>query len=507
MVEQHGVDVGVRLFGAEGQFIGVFDSEYRSQGEERVELVAEAAGTYRLSVAASSKSGPAGSYEIRLAELRAATSNDRSLQEARKLETNFDRAFSAGKYEDARQSAERALAICENVLGTEYPFVATLLYDLARYYDEKQDFARAISLTERALAIRAKIFGDEHPQTIDLSRSLAWLYYETNEVAKAERLAERAVELSQKTLGPEHHSVAHCLMTLGNVTRDPKRSEQALQRALMMVEKTLGAEHDFTGTVLNALGDFYSGKGDYIRAEQLLLRAQATYEKSKGPENISYAVSLHNLGRIARERKDYVRAEEYYRKAIAIVEHAFGPENPRLAVTLNNIANLYRARGEYAKSLEAHLQVLRISQTARGPYHPLTLMSLGNIAKTYAAEGNIAEAIKFQSRVDAVIERNIEMSLTIGSERQKLSYLNSVAERMDRTISLNSDLAPQDPTASALAALVLLQRKGRVLDAMSESLTSLRQRSTPEEQALLKQFNDMAAQLARLVLNGPQGVS
>jgi tetratricopeptide (TPR) repeat protein len=218
-------------------------------------------------------------------------------------------------------------------------------------------------------------------------------------------------------------------------------------------------------------------------------------------------VSLHNLGRIARERKDYTRAEEYYRKAIAIVERAFGPENPRLAITLNNIANLYRARGEYAKSLESHLQVLRISETTRGPYHPLTLTSLGNIAKTYAAQGNIEEAIKFQSRVDGVIERNIEMNLTIGSERQKLSYLNSVAQRMDRTISLNSDLAPQDPTASALAALVLLQRKGRVLDAMSESFASLRQRATPEEQALLKQFNDTAAQLARLVLNGPQGVS
>jgi tetratricopeptide (TPR) repeat protein len=282
MVEQHGVDVGVRLFGTEGQFIAVVDSEYRSQGQERVELVAEAAGSYRLGVAASSKSAPAGSYEIRLAELRAATSNDRSLQEARRLETNFDRSFSAGKYEDARQSAERALAVSENVLGTEHPFVATLLYDLALYCDEKQDFARAISLTERALATGANTLGDEHPQTINLSRSFAWLLYETNEVAKAERLAERAVELSQKTLGPEHHSLAHCLMTLGNVTRDPKRSEQLLQRALMMVEKTLGAEHDLTGTVLNALGDFYSGEGDYSRAEQLLMRAQAIYEKNKG---------------------------------------------------------------------------------------------------------------------------------------------------------------------------------------------------------------------------------
>lgn len=507
IVEQRGIDVVVRLLGTEGQFIAGFDNEYRSQGEEKVEMVAEAAGSYRLSVAAASKSAPTGSYEIRVAEIRAATSNDRSMQEARKLEANFHQAFFAGKYEQAHQSAERALAISESVFGPEHPFVATLLGDLEDYYDDKQDFAQAISLLERALAIRTKTLGDEHPHTIAISRSLAWVYSEANEMAKAERLAERAVEVSQKTLGPEHYLVARCLQTLALVTKDPQRSEQLLQRALMIAEKTQGAEHWFTGQVLNALGILYADKRDYQQAEQFLLRAQAVYEKNLGPDNISYAVGLQNLARVVREKKDYAKAEEYNRRAIAIIEKAFGPENPRLAIIQNNIANIYRAKGDYAKSLEAHLQVLRIMETTKGPYHPLTLLSLGNIAKTYAAQGNIAEAIKFQSRVDAVIERNIEMNLAIGSERQKLSYLNSVAERMDRTISLNSDLAPNEPSASALAALVLLQRKGRVLDAMSESFASLRQQSTPEEQALLKQFNDTAAQLAQLVLNGPQGMS
>ena len=506
-IEQRGIDVVVQLQEIGGKVLVSFDGEYRNQGEEKVEMVAEAAGSYRLSVTASSKSAPTGQYEIRVAEIRPATRNDRLVHEARKLEGDSNRALSAGKYEDARLFYERALGISENVLGPEHPFVGTLLRDLAYYYDEKQDFAKAISLYERALAISEKTLGDEHPRTIDISRLLAFVYFETNEVAKAERLAQRAVEVSQKTLGPEHHFVANCLTTLAQVTRDPKKAEQLLQRALMVAEKTLGPEHVFVGVVLDQIGVFYSENGDYQQAEQFLRRSQAIKEKILGPENIGLAVNLSNLGRIARERKDYAKAEEYYRKAIAIVEKAFGPENPRLAIILNNIANIYRAKGEYAKSLEAHLRVLRIAETTRGPYHPLTLLSLGNIAKTYAAQGNIAEAIKFQSRVDAVIERNIEMNLAIGSERQKLSYLKSMAERTDRTISLNGDLAPNDGAASALAALVLLQRKGRLLDAMSESFASLRQRSTPEEQALLKQFNDTTAQLARLVLNGPQSMS
>jgi tetratricopeptide (TPR) repeat protein len=507
IIEQRGIDVVVELFGIQGKAIAGFDLEYRTQGEEKVEMVSEAAGSYRLSVKASSKSAPPGGYNIRVAEIRAATRDDRLLHEARQLLWDLERALMAGKYQDALRFAERALVISENILGLEHPFVATLLGDLAYYYDEKQDFAKAVSLLERAVAIREKTSGDEHPHTLVLSRLLAYLYYETNEVAKAERLAARALEISEKTLGPEHYLVAQCLHTLSQVTRDPNKSEQLLQRALMIVEKTEGAEHMVVGLMLNALGVFYTEKGDFQQAEQFLLRAQAVYAKTLGPESISHVVNLHNLGRIARERKDYEKAEDYYRKAIAIVEKSFGPENPRLAFILNNIANIYRAKGEYQKSLEAHLRVLRIAEKTRGPYHPFTLLSLGNIAKTYAAQGNIAEAIRFQSRVDAVIERNIEMNLAVGSERQKLSYLNGTAERTDRTISLNRDLAPNDPAASALAALVLLQRKGRLLDALSESFASLRQRSTLEEQALLKQFNDATAQLARFVLNGPQQIS
>ncbi|HSB09214.1 MAG TPA: CHAT domain-containing tetratricopeptide repeat protein [Blastocatellia bacterium] len=507
VVEQRELDVTVRLLGIEGKVLAVFDDECRSRGEERPEIVAFATGSYRLSVRASSRSAPPGHYRIRVEEIRAATNNERLMQQARMLRVERNLAFLAGKYDDSRQFAERAVSIVESVLGREDPFLAALMGELAIVYDEKQDLAKAIPLVERGLAISEKALGDDHPRTIDMSRYLGWLYNEANEVAKAERLASRAAEMSEKAVGPDHFLVARCLYTLSAVTRDVKKRGELLHRALMIAEKSVGPDDYFIGVLLDAIGDFYIEARDFQRAEQFLLRATAIKHRVQGPDNIGLAVTLNSLGRIARERKDYGKAEERYARAIAIIQKAFGPDNRRLAIALNNLANVYRARGEYAKSLEAHHRVLRISETTTGPYHPLTLQSLGNIAKTYAAQGDIAEAIKFQSRVDSVIERNIGMNLAIGSERTKLNYLKSVAERTDRTISLNVSLAPDDTTASGLAALVLLQRKGRVLDSMSDSFAALRQRSTLEEQAMLKQFNDTTAELARLVLNGPQSMS
>ena len=507
IVEQRGIDVVVRLQGMDGRSIASFDSEYRSQGEEKIEMVAEAAGTYRWIVKASSKSAASGQYEIRVAELRAATENDRLMHEARKLTEDSNRSLSTGKYEDARRFTERALAISENVLGMEHPFVARLVSHLAYYHLCKQDFGKAESLFERSMTISEKSLGAEQPQTIDITRALGVLHYLTNERAKAERLLQRAVEMSQKTLGSEHYLVAKCLYDLARIMRDPKRKEELLQRALEMAEKTVGPEHEIVGDVLNGLGVLYSHGRDYQQAERFLLRAQAIYQKTLGPENLSFVGNLHDLGRIAHARKDYTKAEEYYRKSIAILEKSLGSDHPRQAFTLNNLAVIYHSKGEYAKSLEAHLRVLRIAERTYGPYHSLTTTSFGNIAVSYAAQGNIAEAIRFQSRVDAAVERNLELNLTIGSEREKLSYLNSLAGRTDRTISLNVNLAPNDGAASALSALVLLQRKGRLLDAMSESFASLRQRSTAEEQTLIGQYNDTTARLARLVLNGPQKMS
>src|SRR5262249_25067758 len=137
------------------------------------------------------------------------------------------------------------------------------------------------------------------------------------------------------------------------------------------------------------------------------------------------------------------------------------------------------------------------------PYNRLTFTVLGNIARTYAAMGDVANAAAFQARVDRVLETETALNLAIGSERQKLLLLNGDSERTDRTISLDLNLAHGDPQTSSLAALILLQRKGRALDAMSDTLAALRLRFNADDRALLDQRNQTTAQLARLILRGP----
>jgi CHAT domain-containing protein len=61
--------------------------------------------------------------------------------------------------------------------------------------------------------------------------------------------------------------------------------------------------------------------------------------------------------------------------------------------------------------------------------------------------------------------------------------------------------------ARNLAATVILQRKGRALDATSQNLNALRSRFNVEDQALLDRWTEARSQIARLVINGPQRLS
>src|SRR5262249_54173599 len=147
---------------------------------------------------------------------------------------------------------------------------------------------------------------------------------------------------------------------------------------------------------------------------------------------------------------------------------------------------------------------LAIWEKALGPEHPYVAESLNNLARLYEVKGDLTLAVTFQSRASVVSERNIALNLVTGSERQKLAYLATLSEETDQIISLHARSAPDDSTARSLAATTILQRKGRVLDAMYDNFSALRKRFNAQDQALLDQLKETSAQLARLVLRGPQ---
>jgi CHAT domain-containing protein/Tfp pilus assembly protein PilF len=506
-VEQRGVNLTARTFGPDDKQIAEFDSETTTQGHETVTQVAEATGRHRLILQARQPGAPAGGYEIRIVELRAATEQERVVEQARRLNVEYFALYNAGRYGEAQPLGERVVELLEAGWGPEHIDVARALENLANLYSDQGDYAKAEPIFRRALAIKEKEFGPEHPAVAATLTNLANHYLAQDDYLQAEPLHRRAIEIKEKTLGPEHLDVALSLDNLGLVycgIGDYVRAEPLHLRALAIKEKAVGPEHRSVSYSLNNIANVYWELGDYIKAERFYERSLAIKEKTLGPDHPGVASTLHNLATVYYHRGDHLRAEPMHRRALTIKEKALGPDHPSVANSLDSLASLYHAAGDYRRAEPLYRRALDIWERSLGPSHSEVATPLNHLAVLYEAQNDPAQAVNFQARANAIGERSLEINLVVGSERQKLAYLAMLADQTDYTISLHVRSAPTHAAARALALTTILQRKARVLDAMSGALGALRRRFDSQDQALLDELQETSAQLAKFVLGESQ---
>ena len=508
IVEQRGIDVIVQARRPDGSVIADFQSAITRDGAERIDIVADESGSYVLAI----RPGPglaSGTYAIRITGRRAATDADRSMQEARSLLTAGIGLKSAARQGEARPLLERALTIVEAVRGPEDPLFGMVVFELAGNALEARDDARAESLYRLAVVSLEKVWGHDHPYPAMARSRLALLQQQAGYGPKAEALLLPASEIIERTLGPNHPWFVLCLTTQANLRADAGElgTAEAIERRALAILEAIGETSGamYAGLLVN-LGDVYRQREDYGRAQAFFERALAITERLEGAESYHVSIDFQNLGIVARERKDYAKALEYDTRALSIRERFVGPSHPDIAPLLNNLANVQRSTGQDAEAIATYFRALRIWETTRGPYFPGTLNVVGNIARAYAGIGDVLNAITYQRRADAIVETQLALNLAAGSERQKLAFVRGLSNRSDRTISLSFNEAAGVPEATALAALILLQRKGRVLDAMTDTFAALRQDvPDPADQQALDRLRTTTAELARLALSGVEG--
>jgi CHAT domain-containing protein len=466
IIKQFDLSVRVSLAQPDGESYFVIDIPQRTP-EVVVERVAESSGLYRLDVIARTKA-PTGQYEIRVVEVRPATADEGALQQARDLFRRQLALNREGKYAEALPLMTRVLEIRERVLGPESLEVAETMGFLAADYTLVGDYAGAELLQLRVLEIKRKAFGPDAPEVASETRSLGVLYYNKGDYLKAEEMLRKALSIFAAARQTENLTVASSYTYLGNI---------------------------------------YDDRGDYEKAEDFYRRSLAVREKLFGPNHFHLAASYASIGRVAYAAGDYAKAEQMFGRALALAEQSLGQDNPGLSGYRNDIAAAYVAGGDYTKAEAQYRQALSAHERLGAMSSPAVQETLYGLARLSAARGAVPDAVKFDARAGELEERYVGLNLAAGSERQKLALLATMSERTDQVISLNMQLAPGDRDAASLAALTLLRRKGRALDAMADTFNVLRRRSGPQDGALLDQLSEVTSRLARLLLNGPQAAS
>lgn len=364
----------------------------------------------------------------------------------------------AGRYEvkikELRQMTEEDRDLVHAV-----PWATNSLPNLAELYTSKSALAKFETIWRSVVVIWRKVFGPDHPFTTAQMMRLAEFYRYTGDYEQAESLLRQTLEIREKAYGLKHYETAFPLDRLGGLYREKGDYEQAeplLRQALEIREKTFGAEHPYTAFSLNALGGLYHVKGNFSEAELLFRRALDITEKTLGFERQETIRSAHNLAMLYRDKGDFAQAERLFLRVLASREKTLAAEHPDTISAMNSLALVYHDKGDYAR------------------------------------------AVQLATRVTEAREKHVAAVLAIGSEYQKRLYLDKLSDEANFAISLHIRAAPRDRQAGRLALTIILQRKGRIMDAMSDQFSALRQRASRQDQQLLDQLAGVRTQLAAL---------
>ena len=182
-----------------------------------------------------------------------------------------------------------------------------------------------------------------------------------------------------------------------------------------------------------------------------------------------------------RARAERLRVgTEYDSRALSMREQMLGADHLDIAPLLNNLAIIYHATGDDARALSFHFRALRSgrtrpalpcgrrccrSATSRGPTHRRRRRERACVSASCRRDSGNADVARADDR------------LRTGEARVHAEHRR--AHRPDDHLS--SPPGAREPDATSLAALVLLQRKGRVLDAMTDVFAAVRQHADNAE--------------------------
>jgi tetratricopeptide (TPR) repeat protein len=191
----------------------------------------------------------------------------------------------AGKYTEAQERIERALAFREKTLGTQHVEVARSLTELGVVLTAAGKHEEAVTAYDRALTLWEKNVGVEHPEVAltRAHRSVSWGTLGHADEALA--VAKQSLDALEKYHGPTHPRVALALIDYGRILLAQKNTTEAipvLERALAQSSDTFAAPQQ--ASLKFTLGQLqWDSGGDKKQAVKLTTEAKTFWQTQKHP--------------------------------------------------------------------------------------------------------------------------------------------------------------------------------------------------------------------------------
>ncbi|WP_438040633.1 tetratricopeptide repeat protein [Sorangium sp. So ce128] len=347
---------------------------------------------------------PAAEAALREALRAAARARDDALAAEAWPQLIYVVGYLGGRHADALALQLAAEGAVERT-GGDTLASARLLGTLGSVLDEQGKYDEAAQHVERALAGLEKALGPSHPEVGATWSRLGTVLLHLERFDDAERAYTRALAVREETLGASHPSVALTLNSLGRLFNTQGKYRDALpriERAIAIQERALGPDHPFLGASVNNLGNALVMLGETDAARRAHERVLAIREKALGPDHPDVASSLNNIGAVLEMQQKFAEATPYYERSLAIREKALGPDHANVAASLGNLGSALVAQKRYAEGLVRLERAAAIQEKALGPSSHAVASMLTGIASAYNEKGEPGKARPFAERALAI---------------------------------------------------------------------------------------------------------
>ena len=313
----------------------------------------------------------------------------------------------------------------------------------------------------------------------------------------------RAIELLDALEGPFAPETLAAVQLVANVqraTNDNERAERGFRRALD------GFEHagrpDLAVVVSIELGKIYRERRAYPLAEMVLTDTVARIRAAAVPDASLLASALGNLAEVHYQSGRHELADETYAAALDVLVDAESDiERPWL---LHGRGVLNYHLGRYTVARDLYDEARRIWTATNGEDHPFVATVTANLALTHWALGDLARALASFQTAARRRERELRRILAVGSERKRLLYATSAVADLHIVLSFLFAVAPARTDVARFAALLALQRKGLVLDAIAHTFAQVRGKPSAEDEALIDRLQTVRTEIAGIITPSPR---
>jgi CHAT domain-containing protein len=465
IVEERGIEVVLTLFAPDGEKLTEVDGIYERPSSKSASMITEP-GVYKLEIRANGKDEASGKYEARIAQMRAATEQDRNHVAAQTAFSEAERLLArsdAESLQGAIRKYEEALTLYR-VTGN-HSGEASALSRLGETYRNTGELKSALDHWEQELAIR-RALGDRGGEAVALL-GIGTVYDDLSEKQKALDYDNQAL-LLHRDLG-DGVGEANVLINIGWIYSSVRELPKALDYFTQALSLTRACGHrEGEARALLGIGVTYTFLGE--RQKALDYDNQALSLNRAIGARREEAFALHDLAWLYGDLGEKQKALDYNQQALLLMRE-LGHRKGEIYI-LHSLGWIYQSSGEKQKAIGYYNQVLPLRRAVGDRMGEAD--TLYRLAQCESACGDLGEA---RVHIDAAIDIMESIRAKIGSQESRANYIAFSQASYKFYIELLLQLHQRSQTEGYDAAALQISERARarsLLDLLIEARAEIR---------------------------------